>query len=342
MNLPNQGGRKKRTLLARPPRIGLALGSGSARGLAHLGVIRALEEAGIKIDYIAGTSIGALVGAVYASGSIDSLESTFQKFDWKKMVSFFDVVFPKSGLIDGAKISDLVRTLVNTEAIESLLIPFCAVATDIQSGEEVVISQGDLIEAVRASLAVPGIFTPVRSNGLLLVDGGLVNPVPVSVARAMGADIVIAVDLNHQIVAGKNFKPLTAHTMPPDSPDNHPTSRWTDVVLHSLHELRKRLLTEDAPTAKQFHNWLSTEPLPNIFELLLASVNIMETSITESRLGIDQPDVIIRPPLGEFRFLEFNRAKEIIAIGYESAKEKIPLLKDRSSTAKSSKKSSGP
>ncbi|PKN11330.1 MAG: patatin [Deltaproteobacteria bacterium HGW-Deltaproteobacteria-4] len=335
MNLPIRKDRTKKPSLVRPPRIGLALGSGSARGLAHLGVIRALDEAGIKVDYIAGTSIGALIGAVYASGSIDSVESTFQKFDWKKMISFFDVVFPKSGLIDGAKVSDLVRTLVPTAVIESLPIPFCAVATDIQSGEEVAIRQGDLIEAVRASLAVPGIFTPVRSNGLLLMDGGLVNPVPVSVARAMGADIVIAVDLNHQIVAGKNLKPLTAHTMPPDTPDNHSQmSRWMDDLLLSLRKLRKKLLSEDAPTAKQFHKWLSTEPLPNIFELLLASVNIMEASITESRLGIDKPDLIIRPPLGEFRFLEFNRAKEIISIGYESAKEKIPLLKDVSSTAK--------
>ena len=198
MDLTEQGANRKKA----PPKIGLALGSGSARGLAHLGVIRAVQEAGIKVDYVAGTSIGALVGAVYAAGSIDSLESTFQKFDWKKMVSFFDVIFPKSGLIDGAKVRELVRALVHAEVIESLPIPFCAVATDIQSGEEVVIRQGDLIEAVRASIAVPGIFTPVRSNGLLLVDGGLVNPVPVSVVRAMGAEIVIAVDLNQQIVAG--------------------------------------------------------------------------------------------------------------------------------------------
>ena len=212
--------------------------------------------------------------------------------------------------------------------VEALPIPFCAVATDIQSGKEVVIRQGDLIEAVRASIAVPGIFTPVRSNGLLLVDGGLVNPVPVSVARAMGADIVIAVDLNQQIVAGKNLKPLTGHKTPPPPADRlTPTSRWVDDCLLSLRELRQKLLAKDAPASGQFNQWLSEEPLPNIFELLLASVNIMETSITESRLGIDKPDLIIRPPLGEFRFLEFNRAEEIISIGYESARARLPLLK---------------
>lgn len=324
MDLPEQEAISKETR----PKIGLALGSGSARGLAHLGVIRALQEAGIKIDCVAGTSIGALVGAVYAAGSIDSLENTFQNFDWKKMVSFFDVIFPKSGLIDGAKVRDLVRALVHAEVIESLPIPFCAVATDIQSGEEVLISRGDLIEAVRASIAVPGIFTPVRSNGLLLVDGGLVNPVPVSVARAMGAKIVIAVDLNHQIVAGKNLKPLnTPNRPPPPVGPSTPTSRWVGDFLLSLRELRQKLLAKDAPAAGQFNQWLSAEPLPNIFELLLAAVNIMETSITESRLGIDKPDLIIRPPLGEFRFLEFNRAEEIIAIGYESAREQLKLLK---------------
>jgi len=191
--------------------IGLALGSGSARGLAHIGVIQALEEADIKVDVIAGTSIGALIGAVYASDSLDSLESTFQELDWMKIASFFDVVFPRSGLIDGAKVSGLVRTHIHVDRIEALPRRFASLATDIFTGEEVIISSGDVIEAVRASISVPGIFTPVRSNGRILVDGGLVNPVPVSVARSMGADIVIAVDLNHDIVEGKNFKPFANH-----------------------------------------------------------------------------------------------------------------------------------
>ncbi len=312
----------------RPSRIGLALGSGSARGLAHLGVIRALEEAGIKVDFVAGTSIGALIGAAYASGRLDSMESTFQKFNWKSMVSFFDVVFPKSGLIDGAKVGELVRAHINSEVIESLPIPFCAVATDIQTGEEVVISKGDIIEAVRASISVPGIFTPVRSNGRLLVDGGLVNPVPVSVARSMGADIVIAVDLNHQIVTGKNLKPLTVSKVTTEiNRLPGPMSRWVGECLLSMRELRQKLLAKDSPASEQFSSWVSSEPIPNIFELLLASVNIMETSITKSRLGIDKPDLIIRPPLGEIRFLEFDRAEEIISIGYDSAREQLKLLK---------------
>jgi len=322
LNRPDSGGGNHSS------RIGLALGSGSARGLAHLGVIRALEEAGIKIGFVAGTSIGALIGAAYASGRLDSMVSTFQKFNWMKTAAFFDVVFPKSGLIDGAKVGELVRTHIDSEVIESLPIPFCAVATDIQTGDEVVICQGDVIEAVRASISVPGIFTPVRSNGRLLVDGGLVNPVPVSVARTMGADIVIAVDLNHQIVTGKNLKPLTAVKVATEpSRMSQPRSRLLRECFRSMSELRHKLLAKDAPTSEQFNSWLSAEPIPNIFELLLASVNIMETSITESRLKIDKPDLIIHPPLGEIRFLEFGRAEEIISIGYDSAREQLKLLR---------------
>jgi len=322
LNRPDSGGGNHSS------RIGLALGSGSARGLAHLGVIRALEEAGIKIGFVAGTSIGALIGAAYASGRLDSMVSTFQKFNWMKTAAFFDVVFPKSGLIDGAKVGELVRTHINSEVIESLPIPFCAVATDIQTGDEVVICQGDVIEAVRASISVPGIFTPVRSNGRLLVDGGLVNPVPVSVARSMGADIVIAVDLNHQIVTGKNLKPLTADKVANETSRlSHPRSRRLGDCFRSMRELRQKLLAEDTPSAEQFNSWLSAEPVPNIFELLLASVNIMETSITQSRLAIDKPDLTIRPPLGEIRFLEFGRAEEIISIGYNSAREQLKSLR---------------
>jgi NTE family protein len=183
--------------LGHRPGIGLALGSGSARGLAHLGVIRAIEDAGIEVGFIAGSSMGALIGAIHAAGKLDELEASFQGFDWKKTASFFDVVLPKSGLLDGARISELVRAHIHADTIEALPIPFAAVATDIVSGEEVVIRSGDVIEAVRASISVPGIFTPVRSNGHILVDGGITNPVPVSAARAMGAGIVIAVDLNH-------------------------------------------------------------------------------------------------------------------------------------------------
>ena len=161
-----------------PGKVGLALGSGSARGWAHIGVIQALTDAGIPVDYVAGTSVGAVVGAVYASGKIDSLEDVVLQLDWKKIAFFLDVVFPKSGLIDGNRVADFIRSLVEENDIEDLPLPFCAVSTDLATGNEVVIKDGDIIEAVRASISVPGIFTPVRKDDMTLVDGGLVNPVP--------------------------------------------------------------------------------------------------------------------------------------------------------------------
>ncbi len=308
------------------PRVGLALGSGSARGLAHLGVIRAIEEAGIEVSCIAGTSMGALIGAIHAAGKLDELEASFRNFDWRKTASFFDVVLPKSGLLDGAKVVELVRTHIHADAIEMLGKPFAAVATDIVSGEEVVIRSGDVIDAVRASISVPGIFTPVRSNGRVLVDGGLTNPVPVSAVRAMGADIVIAVDLNHEIVSGKNLKPLlSAAKSEEKNSSNEPGlfSRWVGDYRLSMKDIKQKLLTMDSPATAQFRKWISEEPLPSIFEVLLASINIMETRLTQSRLSLDRPDVLIQPPLGDIRFLEFGRAEEIIAIGYEHAQQQL-------------------
>jgi NTE family protein len=307
------------------PKIGLALGSGSARGLAHLGVIRAIEDAGIEVDFIAGTSMGALIGAIYAAGKLDELEASFRDFDWKKSASFFDVVLPKSGLLDGAKVSQLVRAHIHADTIEMLPKLFAAVATDIVSGEEVVIRSGDVIEAVRASISVPGIFTPVRSNGHILVDGGLTNPVPVSAVRAMGADIVIAVDLNHQIINGKNMKPLLPAAKVNNAEDNASGmfSRWVGDYRLSMKDLKQKLLAANNPASAQFRKWISAEPLPSIFEVLLASINIMETRLTQTRLSLDRPDVIIQPPLGHIRFMEFGRAEEIIAIGYEHTQQQL-------------------
>lgn len=291
-------------------------------------MICAIEDAGIEIDFIAGTSMGALTGAIHAAGKLDELEAAFRDFDWKKTVSFFDVVLPKSGLLDGASVSELVRTLVHAGNIEALPMAFAAVATDIVSGEGVVIRSGDVTEAVRASISVPGIFTPVRSNGHILVDGGLTNPVPVSVARAMGADIVIAVDLNHEIIAGKNMKPLLPAAKPDDAEARAigMFSRWAGDYRLSMKNIRQKLLAGDNPASAQFRAWSSAEPLPSIFEVLLASINIMETRITQTRLHVDRPDVLIRPPLGDIRFLEFGRAEEIIAIGYEHTQRQLASL----------------
>lgn len=301
------------------PRIGLALGCGAARGLAHIGVIRALNEAGIGIHCIAGTSIGALIGAVHAAGRLDELETFFQGLGWRRMAPFFDVVFPKSGLIDGAKVEALVCSHIHPETIEALRIPFCAVATDLLTGEEIAINHGDVIEAVRASISVPGVFTPQRAHGRTLVDGGLTNPVPVSVARAMGADIVIAVDLNHGVVVERASERLR-----PDRTDAPPSIQRTDGRRQSRRAPTARLFARNAGDAQRFPRRPSSrEPLPNIFEVLLASVSIMEARITQSRLEADRPEILIQPPLGHIRFLDFGRAEEIIGIGHTAARESI-------------------
>lgn len=297
------------------PKIGLALGSGSARGLAHIGVIRAIEEAGIRIDMVAGTSIGALIGAAYASGRLDALERDFRVIDWRRIGALLDPVIPWSGFIDGRKIAGFVRAHVPLEAIEHLPLPFCAVATELASGRETVIREGDLIEAVRASISVPGIFSPVRRKGRILVDGGLVNPVPVSAVRALGANIVIAVDLNHDIVAARTRpqEPLRRKGGKgvPAGPDRK--DPWTsDRILRSLRTSRN-------PAVKGIRAWLEKERLPGMVDVLLGSLHIMQVQITESRLLIEPPEILIRPPLGSVRLLDFDRADEIIAIGYRSA-----------------------
>ncbi len=296
--------------------IGLALGSGSARGLAHIGVIRALEEAGVKVDCVAGTSIGALIGAVYASGKLKDLEKNYLHFDWKKIAYFFDIVFPKSGLIDGNKVADFVREHIQTGMIEYLPIPFQAVATDIRTGEEIHMDRGDVIEAVRASISTPGIFTPIRRNGRVVVDGGLINPVPVSVVRSMGAKFIIAVDLNHDIVAGKAPK-IRSHSSKQNSFTQTLSRIGGTKYLAAFEHINLALQSIENPALDQIQAWLAEESMPNIFEVLLSSINIMETQITRTRLHMETPNLLIQPPLGDIRFLEFNRAEEIINIGYE-------------------------
>ena len=300
-------------------KVGLALGSGSSRGWAHIGVIKALTEAGIRVDYVAGTSIGAVVGAAYASGRIDSLKNVVLQLDWKKITFLLDVVFPKSGLIDGNKIAEFIRSNVGERNIEDLPLPFCAVSTDLATGNEVIIQDGDIIEAVRASISVPGIFTPVRKDDMTLVDGGLVNPVPVSVVREMGADLVIAVDLNHDIVGKKGI----SRTPIPNSGALGPgigISQGLTKRSRILDSLNKRLETLDLTALTQIKQWMSRDPVPNIFEVIMSSINIMETQITATRLKADRPDLLIQPHLGHIRFLEFNKAQEAIDEGYREAK----------------------
>jgi NTE family protein len=300
-----------------PPKakVGLALGSGSARGWAHIGVIRALVDAGIEIEYVAGTSIGALVGAAFALNKMDVLEDFARQLDWKQIVSFLDFIFPKSGLIDGKRITDFFRSHVHDINIEEMSLRYCAVATDLVTGSEVVLNQGDLIEAIRASISIPGIFAPVNKSDSFLVDGGLVNPVPVSVARDMGADYVIAVNLNHSITDERSTKSIQAVT-----------SSMIDQIGKSTRQksglgqaLSGRLNEFNSPALSQVSQWMRSNPAPSIFDVLTTSINIMEVQVTTTGLAANPPDLLIQPKLRDIRFLEFHRAEEAIAEGYREA-----------------------
>ncbi len=307
----------------RRPIIGLALGSGSARGLAHIGVLRALEEAGIEANVIAGTSIGALVGAVYAAGRIRELEAEFRRFDWKTIGSMFDPVFPRSGLINGRKIEGFIKSHLPARTFDELPIPFRAVATDLGTGHEVILADGDLLSAVRASISVPGILTPVNHDGRILLDGGLVNPVPVSVARALGADIVIAVDLNHDIVSGRSAA-KRASSRRDDS--GSPSNAERNAFKQAASRVKSRLRSSPNIAAKRFRAMLERERPPSMFEVLTASLHIMEVRITESRLVLEKPEVLIRPPLSGFHLMEFDRADELISLGYRTAQDPLSEL----------------
>jgi len=192
------------------PKIGIALGAGSARGWAHIGVLRALNAAGIRPHVVCGTSIGALVGSVYADGKTDELTQWVTSLTWRKVMGFFDVSF-SGGILKGARLTAFLSDNFMSKNIAELELPFAAVATDLRSGREIWLREGNVVEAVRASIALPGLFTPQSSGGRLLVDGALVNPVPVSLCRAMGADFVIAVDLSSSLV-GRHVRRLDADT----------------------------------------------------------------------------------------------------------------------------------
>ena len=178
-------------------KIGLALGSGAARGLAHIGVLEVLEKEGIPVNLIAGTSAGAAVGALYAQGkNTTQIKKLVLDLGWKKFAPLVDLSLPKTGFIRGKKIKDLLTLFIGGDIkFSDLKIPFACVATDIETGEEIIIDRGSLTEAIRASISIPAIFTIVKREGRYLVDGSLVNPVPVSVAKQMGADFIIAVNV---------------------------------------------------------------------------------------------------------------------------------------------------
>lgn len=291
-------------------KTGLALGSGSARGWAHIGVIRTLEEAGFKPDIICGTSIGALVGGAYAAGELDRLEQWVGGLTWKSVVGLLDLTLD-GGLVRGKVVTDFFRSHFEDRDIKELQRSFAAVATHLTTGREIWLQQGSLIDAIRASMAIPGLFTPAQRDGELLVDGALVNPVPVSLCRALGADIVIAVDLNADRLGGYRHETPVAET----ALSAEPPGRF-DAMLGRI---RSRLgwLRSGPPTS---------DDMPSVIDVLTGSINIMQVRITRSRLAGEPADILIRPRLSHMAFMDFHRAAPAIEEGRRAARESLPQL----------------
>jgi NTE family protein len=285
--------------MTRSPRLGIALGSGSARGWAHIGVLRALEAAGIEPNVVCGTSIGALVGGAYAAGQLDALETWVRSLNLLDVVGFMDVTLTRGGLIAGEKLFKGLRRFQSDVAIEDLAKRFAAVATDFGSGREIWLQRGSLLDAVRASTSLPGIFPPVKLGSQWLLDGGLVNPVPVSVCRALGAQVVIAVNLNGDLTS-RNVpaRPLRREARGPHLA-SHLKLRGAGAFLAA------QLLQPKQKT-------------PGFFEVLAGALYIMQDRITRSRMAGDPPDVMLTPRLAQIRLLEFHRAEEAIDAGRDS------------------------
>ncbi len=298
--------------------VGLVLGCGSSRGWAHIGAIEALEDANIPIDLIVGCSIGSYIGAIYASDSIKSLKDFVLKMDGKKVFSYFDIVLPRSGLLDGTKkLRELFSIHTDVQNFSELKIPVMMVATDLETGQKVVLKSGKLLNALRASMSIPGLFAPARIKNRWLVDGGLVDPVPVSVARAVGADIVIAVDLSSGIISKQKQKKQKFQ------------SKKTPVEQEEKkNELIEKLSKYYENAGSSFKNKINDlfkkeASTPDIIETVTTSFNIMQDRITRINLAVTPPDVLIQPHLGELKMLDFDQVEHTIEEGYIRAKEKI-------------------
>jgi NTE family protein len=295
------------------PKIGLALGSGVARGWAHLGVLRALERYGFKADVVAGTSIGALAGGTYLAGHAQALEDWARALNKRRLVSYLDFRARGGGMISGRNLIDALEEHMGGVLLEDLPVPFVATATDLVTGHEVWLSKGSLIEAMRTSFSLPGVFEPMRVNGRWMVDGALVNPVPVSACQAMGAQMTIAVNLNADIIGKERAGDSTI-----------PSVAGFDV----LSELDKGSAQGSKLSSLTRRMFRRETNKPSMFGVLISSLGIVQDRITRSRLAGEPPDVHIAPRLGHIGLFEFDRAEEVIEEGEAAVERALPDLRD--------------
>ena len=275
---------------------------------------------GIEPEIVAGSSIGAFVGSAYASNQLDKLENWVSSLTWKEILNYIDLTVVGGGFIQGEKLFEFARKMVPYDTIDSLPRRFGAVATELETGREIWFQDGSLLDAVRASIALPGVFTPIQLNGRWLVDGGLCNPVPVSLCRAMGADVVIAVNLNGDIV-GKHIR---GQDIPEKSVEKK-TSNGEETLLervsaqwkNSLNEQRENLLSQLFGESRYS---------PGLFDVIATSLNIMQDRITRSRMAGDPPEITLSPRLSHIGLMEFDQATSAIEEGRACVQRMRPAL----------------
>jgi NTE family protein len=291
-------------------KIGLALGGGAARGWAHIGVLRALLKAGIRPDIIAGTSIGAVVGGCFVAGHLDALEDFARELTRRRVLGYLDFNLTGTGLITGQRLCDRLQRHLGDSRIEDLDRRFTAVATEIGTGHEVWLSRGRIVDAVRASYALPGVFRPVKIDGRWLFDGALVNPIPISVCRALGARYVIAVNLNIDISSRGTVSPSAepGSAEDDDNTEPQPVTGKNGVAVRRL--LQRQLFGKG-------------EDVPGISTVMVDAFNIVQDRIARSRLAGDPPDAMISPRLHGIGLFDFHKAEELIARGETAAKREL-------------------
>jgi NTE family protein len=317
-NGPNNGNKVGLGSIRRPV-IGFALGGGAARGFAHIGIVRTLIAHGIVPNVVVGTSIGAVVGGAYAAGHLDRLEDWARSLQPRSVISYLDIRLNGSGLIGGTKLAAELEAAMGPSLIEDLPIKFATVATEVRTGHEIWLTHGRIVDAMRASYALPGIFAPVLVGDRWLVDGALVNPVPVSAARAFGAEIVIAANLSSDVFAHSTT--IYAH-----GPRPGVTVAAPDVL-------------DPAPPKRGFGKFFSAERTvkreffggagrPGISTIMVDAFNIMQDRITRARLAGDPPDLLISPRVDQIGWFDFHRADELIALGARAAERAIESIQE--------------
>jgi NTE family protein len=291
----------------RAPRIGLALGSGSARGWAHLGVLQALEERGIHPQVVTGASVGALVAAACASGQRLELEAWVRTLTRVDVWRLLDTTFRGGGVMRGNRLMHAIGEQIEDRRIEDLPVAFGAVAADLDTGEEIWLRSGSMLAAVRASSGMPGLFTPMWHQERWMIDGGVVNPVPITLCRALGAEIVIAVNLN--VPVSSRWAALKRAAL---QPADEPMGKRAEAAeagwafMDKWAELMDGLVESLKP---------SSSADPGLFEVIAGSVHIMQDHIARSRMAGDPPNLTISPELGDFQLMDFHRAAEAIEAG---------------------------